>query len=315
MKKQRAKITDTVDELGTHHGIMTAIAFGLGGGQVLADHYENKGQRELVNSRELPTKTSSHGKSDYVAVYDKMGIKVLREKPGDDMFCEAVLPQGWKVQRTDHSMWSNLLDDKGRRRAQIFYKASPWDRDAFLSPDRRFNIDFHKYLSEEEKFLPKKTIMVDEEIPMDSNDGWGRNTYVDEEGYIVMHDGHNRILRSKKKMTRKVPKEVTERRYANIYEETMATPYWIEVKDSDGTVLFSTEKQYFKTPYPVLHKEGQHQLWTPEESAAHYEWWDKHKAFEDLQYSLGKLWLDQHYPNWNDCNAYWDIEIPKPKAA
>jgi hypothetical protein len=42
------------------------------------------------------------------------------------------LPPGWKVVPTDHSMWSDLVDAKGEKRASIFYKAAFYDRDAFI---------------------------------------------------------------------------------------------------------------------------------------------------------------------------------------
>ena len=37
-------------------------------------------------------------------------------------------------------MWSELVDDKGRARAGILYKAALYDRDAHISPRRRFRI-------------------------------------------------------------------------------------------------------------------------------------------------------------------------------
>lgn len=50
----------------------------------------------------------------------------------DGLFVQCKLPNGWKKRSTDHSMWSELIDDKGRRRAAIFYKAAFYDRDAFI---------------------------------------------------------------------------------------------------------------------------------------------------------------------------------------
>ena len=43
------------------------------------------------------------------------------------------MPNGWKKQATDHSMWSELIDDKGKVRATIFYKAAFYDQRAFLN--------------------------------------------------------------------------------------------------------------------------------------------------------------------------------------
>ena len=61
------------------------------------------------------------------------------------MFQEVILPAGWKKVRTDHSMWSKLVDDKGRERASIFYKAAFYDRSAHMNLVRRFTVDTYKY--------------------------------------------------------------------------------------------------------------------------------------------------------------------------
>lgn len=53
--------------------------------------------------------------------YDRLGITVLSES-GNAMY-SVQLPDGWTIESTDHPMWNNLLDDKGRNRAKVFYKA------------------------------------------------------------------------------------------------------------------------------------------------------------------------------------------------
>lgn len=58
----------------------------------------------------------------------------------DDIFVNATLPPGWTKKATDHSMWSHLLDAKGRQRAAIFYKAAFYDRNASLSMDWRYSV-------------------------------------------------------------------------------------------------------------------------------------------------------------------------------
>lgn len=59
----------------------------------------------------------------------------------DDLFVNVTLPAGWKKNATDHSMHSDLLDEKGRKRASIFYKAAFYDRkaDMYLTPRYRVN--------------------------------------------------------------------------------------------------------------------------------------------------------------------------------
>jgi hypothetical protein len=58
----------------------------------------------------------------------------------DDIFVTVKFPDGWDKKATDHSMWSDLLDDKGRRRGNIFYKAAFYDRSAHMRMIPRFNI-------------------------------------------------------------------------------------------------------------------------------------------------------------------------------
>ncbi len=49
-------------------------------------------------------------------------------------FMEAgALPQGWRKEATKHHMWSVLRDERGRPRANIFYKAAFYDRSAHIS--------------------------------------------------------------------------------------------------------------------------------------------------------------------------------------
>lgn len=50
----------------------------------------------------------------------------------DKIFIEAKLPPGWKKVLSDHSMWSDLIDDTGRKRAAIFFKAAFYDYHAFI---------------------------------------------------------------------------------------------------------------------------------------------------------------------------------------
>lgn len=70
--------------------------------------------------------------------YEKMGITIIDEC--DDLFWNVKLPEGWEIKATDHSMWNNLFNDKGRLRADFFYKAAFYDRAAFTNFSTRFHI-------------------------------------------------------------------------------------------------------------------------------------------------------------------------------
>jgi hypothetical protein len=94
---------------------------------------EARGQKSLCNSAQLPV-DGTKGKED---VWAKLGITF--GPVGSDIFRDAELPAGWKKKPTDHSMWNELVDDQGRVRAMMFYKAAFYDRSAHISLERRFS--------------------------------------------------------------------------------------------------------------------------------------------------------------------------------
>ena len=97
---------------------------------------EASGQLSFVGSDTLPTKISAEDKEILV----KVGVQFLGSVDGDPIFQNVVLPNGWEKKATGHDMWSDLLDNKGRKRAGIFYKAAFYDRSAHLSLNTRFRI-------------------------------------------------------------------------------------------------------------------------------------------------------------------------------
>lgn len=111
----------------------------MGGNPKAIENQEADGQEELVNSLQLPKKCNSPHRLNAVEEYHKMGIKVFTGSKGDDLFVGTKLPEGWKKEATDHSMWNNLVDDKERIRASIFYKAAFYDREAFINFNQAIN--------------------------------------------------------------------------------------------------------------------------------------------------------------------------------
>lgn len=49
---------------------------------------------------------------------------------GDDIFHGVGAPDGWEIRPTEHAMHSDIVDDRGRVRGGIFYKAAFYDRRA-----------------------------------------------------------------------------------------------------------------------------------------------------------------------------------------
>jgi len=96
---------------------------------------EAAGQRALVASAMLPKEIHGATREQLEALGFKFGADV------DELFVTCELPPGWKKQGTDHSMRSDLMDEQGRNRAGIFYKAAFYDRRADMSMHRRYNVE------------------------------------------------------------------------------------------------------------------------------------------------------------------------------
>lgn len=130
------------------------------------ENQEKRGQAEVVRTQRLPKKVNSNGLPNeiffagvsenmnyetrkqiteanveaYTRVqYEKMGIEIISEH--DDLFWNVKLPKGWEIKPTDHSMWNEVLDNKGRKRMTFFYKAAFYDRDAFSNLQTRYQLD------------------------------------------------------------------------------------------------------------------------------------------------------------------------------
>lgn len=70
---------------------------------------EAAGQQSFVNSDTLPTNMQG----DARRVLEAAGVKFKGTVGRDSIFQYVELPRGWKKVATDHSMWSDLVDDKG----------------------------------------------------------------------------------------------------------------------------------------------------------------------------------------------------------
>ena len=86
---------------------------------------EKRGQQLLCKSQRLP-KIWQDRECNSIEELKKLGFQFL--ETGDDIFVDCIFPEGWKLEPTDHDMWSDLIDPKGRKRADIFYKAAFYDR-------------------------------------------------------------------------------------------------------------------------------------------------------------------------------------------
>jgi hypothetical protein len=106
-----------------------ADAMGPGGVSAAIERQERQGQAQLVDSTVIPTDLNGGSEDDLRALGFTLGDPV----PDDAMFRHAELPAGWKREGTEHAMWSHIVDEQGRPRCSIFYKAAFYDRSAHIS--------------------------------------------------------------------------------------------------------------------------------------------------------------------------------------
>lgn len=100
---------------------------------------EAAGQHELCQTSRLP-RQMLHGCTR--ERLEAMGIVFHGEV--DDLFVAVTLPDGWAVVPTEHHMWNELIDEKKRKRAAIFYKAAFCDRSSHISLNCRYRIDGYR---------------------------------------------------------------------------------------------------------------------------------------------------------------------------
>lgn len=100
---------------------------------------EAEGQRRLVaTSDRLPIRGTTHlrmGGDDVPngecrAKWEAAGFvfgEPIIEPGRPTIFVACAFPAGWKLVPTEHSMWSDVVDAEGKKRAAVFFKAAFYD--------------------------------------------------------------------------------------------------------------------------------------------------------------------------------------------
>ncbi len=84
------KVTNTTDEAQNNPFIGLVNAMNI-------PAQEQRAQRELINSTQLPRKWNGYNHPRSLKEqYELMGIKVISESEGDSLFFDVTLPSGWK---------------------------------------------------------------------------------------------------------------------------------------------------------------------------------------------------------------------------
>lgn len=98
---------------------------------------ERRGQADLVASTTMPLELRPSREA-----FESLGFTFGGAI--DEVFQQATLPAGWTRTATSHPMHSNILDDQGRQRVSVFYKAAFYDRRAHARLTPRYIVE-HSY--------------------------------------------------------------------------------------------------------------------------------------------------------------------------
>lgn len=105
---------------------------------------EAEGQALFVGSDTLPVDHQELEQLDEIGmtqeILESLGFEFLGPVEDDPLFHWVNFPSGWTKEPSDHSMWSYLIDPKGRKVASIFYKAAFYDRRSFMRLDKYSDI-------------------------------------------------------------------------------------------------------------------------------------------------------------------------------
>lgn len=109
---------------------------------------QNRARRDCMLPRKMfPNKET----------FEALGFKF--EDVHDDVLYQAALPEGWTIEH-DGGYWTDLFDEKGRRRGNYFYKGAFYDRDGHMSLNRRFRIDYD-HIDPDDYDTPVKVFVKD----------------------------------------------------------------------------------------------------------------------------------------------------------
>lgn len=136
-----------------------ALAMAMGSGGAI-EFQESRGQGDFVSSDTLPRHRDGETERALVLA----GVKFLGLIEDDPLFQYVTLPKGWRKESTSHSMWSNLLDEKGRIRFAIFYKAAFYDRDARISAVPRYRVSRNYTRQDKEGVAVTQTLDWDKTV-------------------------------------------------------------------------------------------------------------------------------------------------------
>lgn len=122
------------------------------------------GSRQANAETTMPTRLPTDGIEAYApgGAWEALGIVVGDVDRDDDMFTFVTLPEGWTIKPSKHSMYTDILDEKGRQRISYFHKVAAYDCKADIrSPNNRYRTMPGKASSWDPSTAYRETIVID----------------------------------------------------------------------------------------------------------------------------------------------------------
>jgi hypothetical protein len=133
-ENQPKTVTNTKTAMGVPGGAMSLLVNQIIGGNTIED-MELMGRDELLLADQIPVDCGGASIDEQL---QSLGFILGDVTEADPIFRAATLPPGWSKRATENSYWSDIVDDRGRVRFRIGYKAAYYDRWARLNTERRF---------------------------------------------------------------------------------------------------------------------------------------------------------------------------------
>lgn len=117
------------------------IALSTGNPSEAIETVENIAQNRARNNCMLPKEMHPNKEA-----FESLGFSF--EEVGDDILYQATLPKGWSLD-SNGEYWTTLIDEKGRKRGDYFYKGAFYDRKGHMTLSKRFCISYEHTVSKD----------------------------------------------------------------------------------------------------------------------------------------------------------------------
>lgn len=132
--------------------VLIAFTRLMAGESNVLEHIEAEGQVEAVRCIKMAKKMRPSRE-----VWERLGF-LFTDIPGDNVLCSAILPEGWSLKATSHSMWNDIFDENGMKRGSMFYKASFYNRSAHMDLYQRYSVCMDYVDDDEDGYATKLEI-------------------------------------------------------------------------------------------------------------------------------------------------------------